>query len=239
MSVTIAFLKQLVDALYYTGAPGHINETDPNTMLTALLAHVKDKKMVQEVVAISSANVDINTLSDGSWVGGKYVFTDEIVLLASQTSPDENGIYIVGGVTAATRHDDFPTAVSCDDAFIVLKDCEEKDGQNVFTKVEVNSITNAFRLKGYENRRRLIHVPYIDGINIIDIDPPFSHTDYIWNGHAIENGVGPFTHFLPSVKAVDSFTADLTGFGNGEIIGELILKPQTNTGSGSGSSSSS
>jgi hypothetical protein len=81
------------------------------------------------VRTIATSNVDISTaLENGDTLNGVPLQTNHVVLLAAQTAPSENGIYVVPASGAASRHPDFLTYDShCGRYFSVQSGAEKAD----------------------------------------------------------------------------------------------------------------
>lgn len=61
----------------------------------------------------ASGNVDIATLNNGDTVNGEVVATGDVVLLDLQTTPAEDGLYVVGASEGSTaRHPQLPSGAS-------------------------------------------------------------------------------------------------------------------------------
>ncbi|MCK9369807.1 hypothetical protein M0R04_07875 [Candidatus Dojkabacteria bacterium] len=71
-------------------------------------------RLPMAVKAASSTNIDLSTFETGFDCDGVTVNTDELVLLYSQTNPEENGVYRVPSTAPMTR------TIECDNNELLI-----------------------------------------------------------------------------------------------------------------------
>lgn len=95
------------------GAPTAGSDAATKTYVDSVAEGLRPKEAVR---AASTANVDIsNGLENGDSIDGVTLATGDRVLLKDQTSPEENGIYVVVASGAASRSSDMDSLTPIDE----------------------------------------------------------------------------------------------------------------------------
>lgn len=121
----------------FTGLRDGTGAQDPATVaqLAAAVAGIKFKS----VRAATTANVTISTaLNNGDTLDGITLATSDLVLVKNQSSPAENGVYVVGAVPA--RVDWMDTAAEVDGRAVVVEDGTVNAGHIFLTVSEVATL---------------------------------------------------------------------------------------------------